>query len=124
MRRFLFLGLLATSVPAHAQTVSLKCQILQSDGTAEFIFNLSEEQGRATYTVTNATRGTGAPQQKRALFTPEDVTVIASQTDLTEILFKISRVDLSFQRILIIGGNPPTIDKGTCALYEPPKQAF
>lgn len=124
MRTSFLLCLLAVAVPAHAQTASLKCKIEQSDGSAQFIFNLNEEQGRATYTVISPTRGSTAPQEKRALFTPEFVTIVAHRDQLGEMGFRISRTDLSFERFVRIAGNPPSIDRGTCALHEPPNQVF
>lgn len=116
MRIFLMAIILALPSAAIAKPVSLKCEIENSTGG--LLFNLFEDEGKATYTSPAST------QTKKAMFTPETVTILASQGQYLEIIFRISRVDLTIERLVKAGNEPPNIDKGICKIYQPPKRVF
>lgn len=116
MRMFMIAVSLIVPVAAHAAPVSLKCQVEASSW--EYVFQLDESQSTAVYTTP------GGTQQRRALFTPELVTIVGLNQNSNSLVFRINRVNLTLERAMTIGTSPTTIDRGTCALYQLPKRAF
>lgn len=105
----------AFQVAAPSHIVSLRCELSNSSGP--ITFSLNEDAGKATVQTAAAT------SERAAIFVPDKVTVVMSETPNYSIIFEIDRVSLAITRTTTVAGQSKS-DQGKCALYEPPKRAF
>ena len=112
-----------SAAPAFAATNYFECSATEAttQEVSNYRITTDDERGEVTYEVI----ANGNIFKRPAIFTPDSV--VWTSEGASEVLrnqWTISRIDLSFDISLFIGGKVSSPRKGMCTKIEAPKRAF
>jgi len=118
---FLTVATLLYSTPGLAKTTYFNCKVTTPGQEAEYRVSTDDDRSEVTYEVVS----NGNIFKRPAIFTADSVKWTGDGTsDLMKIQFSISRIDLSFDVSVFIGGKVMQPRLGKCEIAEAPKRAF